>query len=64
MTAQDVILKIESLSREERAQVEAWLRAHDAMREDALDLAILDQRQNESARDFRAALSELKIKAE
>jgi len=61
MTARDVILEIESLPEDERTQVEAWLRARDAAREDEIDLAILEARKNEPARDFRTVLSELGI---
>jgi hypothetical protein len=64
MTARDVILKIESLPQDERSQVEAWLRAHDAMREDNLDLAVLKERANEPVRDFRDVLSGLGIRPE
>jgi anti-sigma factor RsiW len=64
MTARDVILKIESLPQDERTQVEAWLRARDAAREDAIDLALIEARKNEPARDFRTVLSELGIQSE
>ncbi len=64
MTARDVILKIESLPQGERDQVEAWLRAQDAAREDAIDLAVLEERKNEPARDFRTVLAELGIQTE
>jgi hypothetical protein len=64
MTARDVILEIESLPQSERTQVEAWLRARDAAREDEIDLAVLKDRKNEPARDFRTVLSELGIKPE
>jgi len=64
MTARDVILKIESLPEDERTQVEAWLRARDAAREDAIDLVVLEDRKNEPARDFRTVLSELGIQSE
>jgi hypothetical protein len=61
VTARDVILKIESLPQDERTQVEAWLRARDAAREDAIDLALIEARKNEPARDFRTVLPELGI---
>ena len=61
MTAQDLIIEIESLPQEERTKVETWLRAHDAAREEAADLAVLKERQNETTRDFHAVLSELGI---
>jgi len=64
MTARDVILEIESLPQGERAQVEAWLRAKDAAREDEIDLAVLEERKNEPTRDFRTVLTELGIQAE
>jgi hypothetical protein len=64
MTARDVILEIESLPEGERTQVEAWLRARDVAREDAVDLAVLEERKNEPARDFRTVLSELGIQSE
>ncbi len=64
MTAQDVILKIESLPEDERTKVEAWLRAQDEAREEAIDLAVLKERENEPTRDFRTVLSELGIKPE
>jgi hypothetical protein len=64
MTARDVILKIESLPKDERTQVEAWLRARDAAREDEIDLAVLEARKNEPARDFRTVLSELGMREE
>jgi len=64
MTARDVILKIESLPEDERIQVEAWLRARDKAREDQIDIAVLEERMNEPARDFRTVLSELGIQAE
>ena len=59
MTAQDLIQEIESLPQDERTKVEAWLRARDAAREDALDLAVLEERRHEPARDLRTVLSEL-----
>ncbi|MEI9998450.1 MAG: hypothetical protein WDO13_04455 [Verrucomicrobiota bacterium] len=43
MTARDVIHEIESLPLDERAKVEEWLRARD----EALDLAGLEERKNE-----------------
>ena len=64
MTARDVIQEIESLPEGERGKVEAWLRAQDEAREDALDLAVLKERENEPTRDFRTVLSELGIKPE
>jgi hypothetical protein len=64
MTARDVILEIESLPEGERTQVEAWLRARDAAREDSIDLAVIEDRKNEPARDLRAVLSELGIQSE
>ena len=64
MTARDVILEIESLPADERSKVEAWLRTLDEAREDALDLAVLKERENEPTRDFRTVLSELGIKPE
>jgi hypothetical protein len=64
MTARDIILNIESLPENERTQVEAWLRARDAAREDAIDLAVLEARKNEPVRNFRAVLSELGIQPE
>ena len=64
MTARDVILEIESLPQDERTQVEAWLRARDAAREDQIDLAVLEARKNEPALDFRTVLSELGIQPE
>jgi hypothetical protein len=62
MNAQDVITEIESLPAGERDKVEAWLRARDQAREDALDLAVLKERENEPTRDLRTVLSELGIK--
>ena len=64
MTAREIILKIESLPADERSKVEAWLRKQEEAREDALDLAVLKERENEPTRDFRAVLSELGIKPE
>ena len=64
MTARDVILEIESLPAEERGKVEAWLRKQEEAREDAIDLAILKERENEPTRDLRTVLSELGIKPE
>ena len=64
MTARDVILEIESLPADERSKVEAWLRTQEEAREDALDLAVLKERENEPTRDFRTVLSELGIKPE
>ncbi|MCE0522485.1 MAG: hypothetical protein LV480_06200 [Methylacidiphilales bacterium] len=64
MTARDVILKIESLPADERSKVEAWLREQEEAREDALDLAVLKERENEPTRDLRTVLSELGIKPE
>ena len=64
MTARELILEIESLPQDERAKVEAWLRARDSAREDEIDLAVLAERKNEPARDFRAVLSELGIQSE
>ncbi len=64
MTARDVILEIESLPESERHQVEAWLRTRDAAREDAIDLAVLKERKDEPARDFRTVLSDLEIESE
>ncbi len=64
MTARDLIHEIESLSLDERTKVEAWLRAQDAAREDATDLALLKERAHEPGRDFRAVLSDLGIQPE
>jgi len=64
MTARDVILEIESLPADERSKVEAWLRTQEEAREDALDLAVLKERENEPTRDFRTVLAELGIKPE
>ena len=64
VTARDVILEIESLPAHERSKVAAWLRTQDEAREDALDLAVLKERENEPTRDFRTVLSELGIKPE
>jgi hypothetical protein len=64
MTARDVIMEIESLPAGERCKVEAWLREQEEAREDALDLAVLKERENEPTRDFRTVLSELGIKPE
>jgi hypothetical protein len=64
MTARDVILEIESLPADKRSKVEAWLRKLDEAREDALDFAVLKERENEPTRDFRTVLSELGIKPE
>ena len=64
MTARDVILEIESLPADERSKVEAWLREQEEAREDALDLAVLKERENEPTRDLRAVLSDLGIKPE
>ena len=64
VTARDVILKIESLPQAERIQVEAWLRARDAAREDAIDLAVIEERKNEPARDLRTVLSEKSSRSE
>ena len=64
MTARDVILEIESLPVDERIKVEAWLREQEEAREDALDLAVLKERENEPTRDLRTVLSELGIKPE
>ena len=64
MTARDVIQEIESLPADERGKVEAWLREQDEAREDALDLAVLKERENEPTRDFRTVLSELGINPE
>ena len=64
MTARDVILEIESMPADERSKVEAWLRIQEEAREDALDLAVLKERENEPTRDFRTVLSELGIKPE
>ena len=64
MTAQDVILEIESLPAEERNKVEAWMREQEEAREDAIDLAVLKERENEPTRDLRTVLSDLGIKPE
>jgi predicted DNA binding CopG/RHH family protein len=64
MTARDLILEIESLPQDERAKVEAWLRTRDLAREDAIDLATLEERKKEPSRDLRVALSDLGIKPE
>jgi len=64
VTARDVIQEIESLPADERGKVEAWLREQDEAREDALDLAVLKERENEPTRDFRTVLSELGINPE
>jgi hypothetical protein len=64
MTARDVILEIESLPADERSKVEAWLHEQEEAREDALDLAVLKERENEPTRDLRTVLSELGIKPE
>ncbi len=66
MTARDIILKIESLPEDERIQVEAWLRARDAAREDQIDLAVLERRKEEGRaqmNDFRTVLSATLIDA-
>ncbi len=57
MTAQDIITGIQSLPQNERTKVEAWLRERD----DAADLAVLEQRKDEPVRDLRAVLSDLGI---
>jgi hypothetical protein len=59
-----LIHEIESLPQDERTQVEAWLRAKDAAREDAFDLALLKERAHEPGRDFRAVLADLGIQPE
>jgi hypothetical protein len=64
MTAQDVILEIESLSADERNKFEAWMLEQQELREDAIDLAIIKERKNEPTRDIRAVLSELGIQSE
>jgi hypothetical protein len=64
MAARDVILEIESLPADERTKVEAWIREQDELREDAIDLAIIKERENEPTRDLRTVLSELGIKPE
>jgi len=64
MTARDVILEIESLPADERSKVEAWLRTQEEAREDALDLAVLKERESQPTRDLRTVLSELGIKPE
>lgn len=64
MTARDVILEIESLPADERSKVEAWMREQEELREDAIDLAILKERENEPTRDLRTVLSELGIQPE
>jgi hypothetical protein len=60
MTARDVILKIESLSQEERIKVEAWLRAQDEAREDALDLAVIAERANDPTIPLDQVVANLK----
>jgi hypothetical protein len=64
VTARDIILKIESLPADERSKVEAWMREQEEAREDAIDLAILKERENEPTRDLRTVLSELGIRPE
>jgi mRNA-degrading endonuclease RelE of RelBE toxin-antitoxin system len=64
MTARDVILEIESLPADERRKVEDWLRERIEAYEDAIDLAVLKERENEPTRDFHTVLSELGFKAE
>jgi hypothetical protein len=64
VTAQDLILEIESLPQEERTKVEAWLRSQDDAREEALDVALLKERASEPSRDFRVVLSDLGINPE
>ena len=55
-------MEIESLPADERPKVEAWMREQEEAREDALDLAVLKERENEPTRDLRTVLSELGIK--
>jgi hypothetical protein len=64
MTAQDLILEIESLAADERNKFEAWMLEQQELREDAIDLAIIKERQNEPTRDLRTVLSELGIQPE
>jgi predicted nucleotidyltransferase len=60
MTARDVIHEIESLPEGERTKVEAWLRAQDEAREDALDLAVIAERANDPALPFDQVVAKLK----
>jgi hypothetical protein len=63
MTARDVILEIESLPADERSKVEAWLREQEEAREDALDLAVLKERENDPTIPFEQVVANLKIDA-
>ena len=61
MTARDVILEIESLPADERSKVEAWMREQEEAREDALDLAVLKERENEPTVPLEQVVANLKL---
>jgi hypothetical protein len=63
MTARDVIHEIESLPKDERSKVEAWLRALDAAREDAADCAVMKLREDDSSRELRSILGRIEASA-
>ena len=57
-TAEVFLTALRSLSRKDRQAVLNGIASDDEMREDLLDLALLEQRQGESARPFKEYLAE------
>ncbi len=56
--AEIYLMALESLSKAEKKAVIARLLEDDSLREDILDLALIQQRQGESSRPFREYLAE------
>ena len=57
-TAEVFLTALRSLSRRERQAILNGIASDDEMREDLLDLALLEQRQEEPARPFKEYLAE------
>ena len=58
--AEVFLMALQSLSKTEKKAVIARLLEDDSLREDILDLALIQQRQGESSRPFRGYLAERK----
>lgn len=57
-TAEVFLTALRSLSREDRQAVLNGIASDDEMREDLLDLALLEQRRDEAGRPFKEYLAE------
>jgi hypothetical protein len=60
--AEIYLMALQSLSKAEKKAVIARLLEDDSLREDILDLALIQQRQGESSRPFREYLAERKTR--